>query len=231
MLSWHDMAVDAVVDRLKTSPQGLAAGEARGRLAEYGPNVLTEARRRTALAMFLGQFREFMILVLLVAAVISGLIGEAKDTVAIIAIVVLNAALGFVQEYRAEHAMEALKAMAAPNATVLRDGNMATVPASELVPGDIVLLQAGGIVPADLRLLESAHLRVEEAALTGESVPVEKIVQPIDGNMLPLGDRRNMAYKGTVVTYGRGRGGVVATGMATEFGKMAGLLQKAGDTS
>jgi Ca2+-transporting ATPase len=231
MPPWHAMAVDAIVDRLKTSPQGLTAGEARRRFAEYGPNMLTEGRRQTPLGMFLGQFRDFMILVLLVAAVISGLIGEAKDTIAIIAIVILNAVIGFVQEYRAERAMEALKAMAAPNATVVRDGNMATVPASELVPGDIVLLKAGGIVPADLRLVESAHLRVGKAPLTGESVPVEKIIEPIDDDTLPLGDRWNMAYKGTIVTYGRGRGVVVATGMATEFGKIAALLQEAGESS
>jgi Ca2+-transporting ATPase len=204
--TWHEMVVDAVVDRLKTSLHGLAAGEARRRFAEYGPNVLTEGRRRTPLGMFVGQFRDFMIVVLLIAAIILGLISEAKDTLVIVAIVVLNAVIGFVQEYRAERAMEALKAMAAPNATTVRDGHMSTVPAAELVPGDIVLLEAGGIVPADLRLVESAHLRVSEAPLTGESVPVEKIVEPIDGDTLPLGDRRNMAYKGTMVTYGRGHG-------------------------
>ena len=165
MLSWHEMAVNAVVDRLKTSPQGLAAGEARRRFAEYGPNVLPEGRRRTPLGMFLGQFRDFMILVLLVAAVTSGLLGEATDIITIIAIVVLNAVIGFVQEYRAERAMEALKAMAAPSATVLREGDIDTVPASELVPGDIVLLEAGGILPADLRLLESARLRIDEAPI------------------------------------------------------------------
>jgi Ca2+-transporting ATPase len=229
--TWHEMAVNAVVDRLKTSPQGLTAGEARHRVNAYGPNVLTEGRRRTSLGMFLGQFRDFMILVLLVAAVISGLLGEATDTITIIAIVVLNAVIGFVQEYRAERAMEALKAMAAPHAMVVRDRNLSTIPASELVPGDIVLLEAGSIVPADLRLVESAHLRVGEAPLTGESVPVEKIVDPIAGDTLPLGDRRNIAYKGTIVTYGRGRGVVVATGMATEFGKIAALLQEAGDSS
>jgi P-type Ca2+ transporter type 2C len=231
MTNWHSMATDAVIDHLETSRQGLSAKDVQRRLAEHGPNVLAEARRRTPLAMLLAQFRDFMILVLLVAAVISGLIGEAKDTIAIIAIVVLNGVIGFIQEYRAERALEALKAMAAPNATVLREGEISTVPAAELVPGDIVLLEAGGIVPADLRLLESAHLRVDESALTGESVPVEKIVEPLEGDALPLGDRRNMAYKGTIVTYGRGRGVAVSTGMATEFGKIATLLQQAGETS
>ena len=228
---WHAMTVDAVLDHLKTSPHGLSHEEVRRRLAEHGANVLAEGRKRTLLRMFVEQFKDFMILVLLVAAVISGLIGEATDTLVIIAIVSLNAVIGFVQEYRAERAMEALKAMAAPHARVLREGNISTVPASELVPGDIVLLEAGDIVPADLRLIESARLRVDEAPLTGESVPVEKIAAPIDGDALPLGDRRNMAYKGTIVTYGHGRGVVVATGMATEFGKIAALLQEGGELS
>jgi Ca2+-transporting ATPase len=231
MPNWHAMTADAVLAHVKTSSQGLSVGEAQHRLAEHGPNVLIEGKRRGPLTMVLGQFRDFMILVLLVAAVISGLIGEAKDTIAIIAIVILNAVIGFIQEYRAERAMEALRAMAAPSATVVRDGNVAAIPASELVPGDVVLLEAGGIVPADLRLIALAHLRADEAALTGESVPVEKVIAPVEGDTRPLGDRRNMAYKGTVVTYGHGRGVVVATGMATEFGKIAALLQEAGDTS
>ena len=229
MLHWHEMTVETVVDRLKTSPQGLSTEEARRRLAAVGPNEITEGKRRTPLRMFADQFTDVMILVLLAAAVISGLIGEAKDTIAIIVIVVLNAVIGFIQEYRADRAMEALKAMAAPTATVMRDGGIASVPASALVPGDIVWLEAGNIVPADLRLLDSAHLRVDESALTGESIPVEKSIDPIPDATPPLGDRRNMAYKGTMVTYGHARGVVVATGMATEFGKIATLLQQADD--
>jgi P-type Ca2+ transporter type 2C len=177
--------------------------------------------------MFVDQFSDFMILVLLAAAVISGLIGEAKDTIAIIVIVVLNALIGFIQEHRADRAMEALKAMAAPTATVMRGGGIASVPASALVPGDVTLLEAGNIVPADLRLLDSTHLRVDESALTGESIPVEKLSAPIPDATPPLGDRKNMAYKGTTVTYGRARGVVVGTGMATEFGRIAALLQQA----
>ena len=231
MLHWHEMTVETVVDRLKTSPQGLSTEEARRRLAAVGPNELTEGKRRTPLRMFCDQFTDFMILVLLAAAVISGLIGEAKDTIAIVVIVVLNAVIGFIQEYRADRAMEALKAMAAPTATVVRDGGIASVPASALVPGDVVLLEAGNIVPADLRLLDSAHLRVDESALTGESIPVEKSIEPIPDATPPLGDRKNMAYKGTMVTYGHARGVVVATGMATEFGKIAALLQQADDVN
>jgi P-type Ca2+ transporter type 2C len=224
---WHQMSVEAVLEALQSSPQGQSVEEAQRRLATDGPNEITEGRRRTPLRMFVDQFTDFMILVLLAAAIISGLIGEAKDTIAIVVIVVLNAVIGFIQEYRAERAMEALKAMAAPTATVIRDDGITAIPASEVVAGDVVLLEAGAIVPADLRLLDSAHLRVDESALTGESIPVEKSIDPIPDATPPLGDRKNMAYKGTVVTYGHGRGMVVATGMRTEFGRIAALLQQA----
>jgi Ca2+-transporting ATPase len=223
------MAIDAVVDELHTAPQGLTAPEVQRRLATYGPNSLTQGKQRSALGMFLAQFKDFMILVLLVAAGISGLIGEVGDTLAIVAILVLNAIIGFVQEFRAERAMEALRAMAAPTATAVRDGKTGIVPAADIVPGDIVLLEAGSIMPADLRLIESTHLRVDESALTGESVPVEKMGNALAAAELPLGDRTNMAYKGTIVTYGRGHGVVVATGMSTEFGKIAALLQATDD--
>ncbi|MBI3306752.1 MAG: cation-translocating P-type ATPase [Candidatus Omnitrophica bacterium] len=224
---WHFLSVPEVLDILKGSSSGLEKGEAQNRLARFGPNVLISGKKRTAVGMFLGQFTDFMILVLLAAAIVSGLVGDVKDTIVIAAILFLNAVIGFVQEYRAEKAMEALKAMAAPTATVLREGKSVVISAAELVPGDTVLLEAGRIVPADLRLIEAARLRADEAALTGESVPVEKIVAPIEREDIPLGDRRNMAYKGTIVTYGRGTGIVVATGMSTEFGKIAALLQSA----
>ncbi|MEK7385869.1 MAG: HAD-IC family P-type ATPase, partial [candidate division NC10 bacterium] len=229
MVRWHQQTADGALAGLATSPAGLSPAEARRRLAEHGPNALVETRRRTPLGMLAAQFTDFMILVLLGAAVVSGLIGDVEDTVAIVAIVLLNAVVGFVQEYRAERAMEALKAMAAPTATVVRDGRTAVVPAAEVVPGDVVLLEAGRVVPADLRLLEAANLRVEEAALTGESVPVDKTTELLHDPSLPIGDRTNMAYKGTVVTYGRGGGVVVATGMATELGRIATLLQEAGE--
>jgi Ca2+-transporting ATPase len=175
--------------------------------------------------MFFDQFRDFMILVLIAAAAISGMIGEVLDTIIILAIVLLNAVMGFTQEYRAQKAMEALKRLAAPSASVLRGGTPAAVPAATLVPGDVVLLEAGSVVPADLRLTDCASLKTEEAALTGESLSVEKHALPIPEDGLPLGDRRNMAFSGTSVSYGRGRGVVTATGMATELGKIAGLLQ------
>ncbi|HEC96920.1 MAG TPA: cation-translocating P-type ATPase [Nitrospirae bacterium] len=223
-MHWQ-MEAEKVVEVLKTSPQGLSNEEARKRLREYGPNELVEKKKKTPFEMFLDQFRDFMILVLIGAAVISGIVGEVTDTLVIILIVVINAVIGFVQEYRAEKAMAALKKMAALAATVVRDGQPVDIPASELVPGDIVILEAGKIVPADMRLMEVAQLKVEEAALTGESVPVEKLVTALHDETLPIGDRKNMLYKGTIITYGRGLGIVTATGMNTELGRIATMLQ------
>ncbi|BAU50203.1 ATPase [Sulfurifustis variabilis] len=223
--AWHVLSTDEVVRALATDTHaGLAPAEAAARLARHGPNRLREGRRRSPLRMLLDQFTDFMILVLLAAAVVSGFIGDAVDTIVILVIVVLNAVIGFVQEYRAERAIAALKALAAPNAHVKRGGESAVIPADELVPGDVVLLEAGNAVPADLRLVEAAQLRIDEAALTGESQAVEKQTGRLHEEDLPLGDRRNLAYKGTLLTYGRGRGVVVATGMDTELGRIAGLL-------
>ena len=222
---WHTQGVAETLATLDTRPGGLSAAEAAARLAAHGPNELVAKRKRTPLAMFLDQFKDFMIVVLIASAVLAGALGEAADTIAIVVIVVLNATLGFTQEYRAERAMEALKKMAASLATVVRDGAPAAIPAAQLVPGDIVHLEAGNVVPADLRLIEAARLKIEEAALTGESVPSEKRTDVLADAGLPIGDRRNLAYKGTVVTYGRGAGVVVATGMRTELGRIATLLQ------
>lgn len=225
-MNWHTMSVEDVFTFLKTSYKGITQEEAQVRLNAYGFNELKEKKKMTPLMMLLHQFTDFMILVLIAAALLSGLLGELSDTIAIIVIVVLNAIIGFVQEYRAEKAMEALKKMAAPLATVIREGTPVNIPAREIVPGDIVLLEAGKIIPADLRLIEAAQLKIEEAALTGESVPVEKQTQQINEENLPLGDRKNMAYNGTIVTYGRGSGITVATGMNTELGKIATMLQQ-----
>ncbi|MEC4684181.1 MAG: cation-translocating P-type ATPase [Nitrospirota bacterium] len=223
-MHWQ-MEAEKVAEVLKTSPQGLSNEEARKRLREYGPNELVEKKKKTPFEMFLDQFKDFMILVLIGAAVISGIVGEVTDTLVIILIVVINAVIGFVQEYRAEKAMAALKKMAALAATVVRDGQPVDIPASELVPGDIVILEAGKIVPADMRLMEVAQLKVEEAALTGESVPVEKVVTALHDESLSIGDRKNMVYKGTIITYGRGLAIVTATGMNTELGRIATMLQ------
>jgi P-type Ca2+ transporter type 2C len=222
---FYRKSVEESLLELKSGRTGLTADEARARRATYGPNELAEKQKKSVLLMFLGQFKDLMILVLIAAAVVSGIIGEPSDTVAIVVILVLNAALGFSQEYRAEKAMAALKKMAAANSFVLRSGQRVTLPAAEIVPGDIVLIEAGNVVPADLRLIESASLSVDEAALTGESMPVEKHSDPLPDDMLPLADRKNMLYKGTVVTYGRGRGVATATAMKTELGRIATMLQ------
>lgn len=225
-MHWHQKSADNIYEELKASPQGLSSEEAQKRLEQYGSNELTEKKKKTPFMMFLDQFKDFMILVLIGAAIISGFIGDTVDTIAIVIIIVLNAVIGFIQEYRAEKAMAALKRMAAATATVIRNGFPENIPASHLVPGDVVALEAGKIVPADIRFLEAAQLKVEEAALTGESVPVEKHTKSLHDEHLPIGDRKNMAYKGTFVTYGRGMGIVVATGMKTEFGRIANMLQE-----
>lgn len=228
-MRWYQTELQDVIEKLNSSPKGLSEDEARKRLEEYGLNELKEKKKKTPFMIFLDQFKDFMILVLIAAALVSGIIGELSDTIAIVVIVILNAIIGFVQEYRAEKAMEALKRMAAPFATVMRDGMTVNIPASQLVPGDIVILETGKIVPADMRLIELAQLKVNEATLTGESIPVEKNIKILHGEMISLGDRKNMVYKGTTVSYGRGIGIVVATGMETELGNIAMMLQEQKD--
>ncbi len=222
---WHCRSVAEALTVLGVNPQrGLAADEAVKRLTQSGPNLLREGHQRGPWRILLDQFTDFMILVLLAAAVLSGIIGDIADTLAIVAILVLNAIIGFTQEYRAAQAMAALRRIAAPTAIVVRDGQRIVMPARELVPGDIVLLEAGNMVPADLRLTDTVRMRIEEAALTGESMPVDKDAAALADADAALGDRRNMAYKGTIITYGRGSGVVVSTGMATELGRIAALL-------
>lgn len=223
--AWHALSPSAVGGELGVDGlTGLSATDVVERRARYGTNEVRERPRRGPWRMLLDQFSDFMILVLLGAAVLSGTVGDVKDTVAILVIVLLNAVIGFVQEYRAEKAIAALKKMAAAAAVVVRGNERISVAATELVPGDIVLLEAGNVVPADLRLTEAVQLRVDEAMLTGESVTVEKMTAALEGQDLPLGDRKNVAHKGTLTTNGRGRGIVVATGMATELGKIAAML-------
>ncbi|HEX6882238.1 MAG TPA: cation-translocating P-type ATPase [Planctomycetota bacterium] len=229
--AWHAHAVEALAAELGVDPaRGLAPEEAAARLARSGPNRLPEPERRSLVRMLLAQFGDVMVLVLLAAALVAGVVGEPLDTIAIVAIVLLNAVLGFVQEFRAERAVAALRALAAPSAAARRGGAMVTLPAAELVPGDVVLLEAGCIVPADLRLADVQHLRVDESALTGESLPVEKHARPLSAQTMALGDRANMAFKGTVATYGRAEGLVVATGMRTELGQVARLLAETEST-
>ena len=225
-MDWHSLRTEQVIEALQSSAAGLSATEAQKRLLTWGPNELSTGKKQHPFMMFLLQFTDFMILVLIAAAIIAGFLGEAIDAIAIIVIVLLNAIVGFIQEYRAEKAMEALKQMAAPSASVVREGSARAIPACTLVPGDLVLLEAGAVVPADMRIIEAALLKVEEAALTGESVPVDKETAPLTEPGLTLGDLRNMAFKGTTVTYGRAKGIVTGTGMHTELGKIATMLQE-----
>ena len=226
----HTCSADEVLERLGTTLDGLSTEEAAARLQDLGPNELPEGEKHTLFGMIVEQFKDFLILLLIAAAIISGpLLNEWVDTIAILIIVILNATIGVFQEYRAERAMEALREMAGTVASVRRDGTVSEVPASALTVGDIVLLDAGRVVPADLRIVEAASLRVAEAALTGESLPVEKESDAAGEAACPLGDRVSMAYKGTQVVYGRGVGVVVGVGLNTEIGKIAGLLGDTGD--
>ncbi len=218
---FHTLTVDETYEALSVSSDGLEEKEALKRVAIYGRNELKEEKSRSLAAKFLDQFKDLMIIILLVAAAISGFMGEITDTVIILAVVIINAVLGVMQESKAEKALEALKKMSAPFTKVKRGGDVKQIKASEVVPGDIVILEAGNYIPADLRLIESSNLKIEEAALTGESVPVEKSIDKIDKEDIVIGDRRNMAYTSSVVTYGRGSGIAVSTGMNTEVGKIA----------
>ncbi len=224
--AWHTVETDAVITRLQVDvTHGISEQDATARLAQYGANELVEKKLKSPWAILWEQITNPLVLLLIFAAVISAFLGKADSVIAISAIVVLNAILGVVQEYRAEQAMAALKKMAAPLVRVRRGGRVSEVESRNVVPGDLVLLEAGSIVPADARLVESANLRVAEAALTGESQPVEKAPGVIADEKAPLGDRSNMVYMGTAVTYGRGTALIVETGMQTELGRIAELIQ------
>ena len=222
---WHALGTDEVLRDLEVHEDGLTSEEAAQRLHRYGHNQLHEAPRPGWLAMLWDQLNSFVVILLIVASAISALLGEWVDASAILSIVVLNTILGIVQERRAEEALAALKRLAAPDAQVLRDGHHEIVSSRNLVPGDIVFLEAGNYIPADLRLLEAVNLRIEEASLTGESLPVQKNAATVLGRNVPLGDRRNTAFMGTLVAYGRGRGVVTSTGMHTQLGLIARMLQ------
>jgi Ca2+-transporting ATPase len=212
---WHTLAVDDAMARLGAERRGLSREEAARRFAQHGPNELQSLGRESAWHIFVAQFKNVLILILLAGTVVSGFLGHALEAVVITVIVLLAVLLGFIQEYRAGRALEALRRMAAPVAHVIRDGQEESLPARELVPGDVVILRAGDRVPADARLTDAVNLTIDEGALTGESAPVEKSVAALDDERMPLGDRRNMSYAGTLVVYGRGQGVVASTGMAT----------------
>lgn len=230
--SFFTQSTDETLKSLATTTDGLTQDQVAERLAKYGRNQLTETKRKSLFVRFLEQFKDFMIIVLLVAAMIAGFLAhEWPDAIIILAVVILNAVFGVFQEAKAEQAIDALKEMATPDAHVRRNGQIVKIKSEELVVGDIVLLEAGDIVPADLRLLESVALKIEESALTGESVPVDKTVATLTDPESGIGDRTNMAFMNSNVTYGRGVGVVTGTGMQTEVGKIAGMLNQAGETT
>ncbi|HZI24836.1 MAG TPA: HAD-IC family P-type ATPase, partial [Chryseolinea sp.] len=224
-MNFHLKPVSEIERSLNTNSQGLTNAEANQRLKTEGPNLLEAKKKKTILGILLSQLSDFMILILIGAAIISGIVGDVTDTIVILAIVIINAIVGFIQEWRAEKAMEALETMAASHAKVRRDNHTADIPAADLVTGDVVLLEAGNIIPADVRFIETHSLKVDESSLTGESVNIEKVTDPLTNGDYTLGDRINMGYKGTHVTNGRAVAYVVTTGMKTELGRIAKLIQ------
>ncbi len=228
-INWHSLSHEEVIQSLETEIQtGLSSSDVEKRQKQYGLNQLQEAPRPGFIKMVLDQLKGFVIIILIVAAIVSAVMGEYVEAVAILAIVVLNAVLGVIQESRAEEALAALKKLSAPDAQVIRDGKRIAVPAPQLVPGDVVFLEAGNYIPADIRLIEAINLKVEEAALTGESLPVQKNAVSALAEDIPLGDRKNTVFMGTLVSYGRGKGVVVSTGMHTQLGMIATMLQAVG---
>lgn len=224
-IAWHAMDINEVFRKLRTSRNGLSEDDAKKRLVKYGPNIIEREKRRSPFLIFLDQFKSPLIILLLIATILSLAIGETMDAITIIAIVIASSILGFYQEYRAEQAVEALRKLITPTARVIRDGKEKEIPAHDVVPGDVIVLSSGDRVPADARLIEVINLKVDEAPLTGESVPVEKRIEKLPRETA-LSDRKNMVYAGTVVTYGKGKAVVVATGMMTEIGKIATTLQR-----
>lgn len=236
MQFFHCSSIDDILSHFKTVlSEGLSSSDASSRLSQYGHNVLVSKKKKTVLRVFLEQFKGSMVIILLVAAVVSGVIGILEDeglteTIIIISILIINAIIGVFEELKAEASLEALNKMSSPRSKVLREGSVIELVSTEIVPGDVVILETGDIVPADIRLFESVNLKVQEAALTGESVPVEKQTNVISQTDIPIGDRNNMVFSTSIVTYGRAKGIVVATGMNTEVGKIANMLQNTAQT-
>jgi len=225
--SWHTRQVTEVLNELNTdADNGLNNAEASNRLKKYGTNELIERTRKKPLIILLEQFTSTLVVILIIAAIISGFLGKPTETFAILAIVLLFAILSFIQEYRAEKAMAALKKLTVPHVKVQRNSQLSEISAKELVPGDIIILETGNMVPADVRLIETVNLRAQESALTGESEPVDKNIEILDKVDIPLGDRKNLCYMGTIVSYGHGKAIVVETGMRTELGRIAQLIQE-----
>ena len=227
---WHALKLTEVYETLHTSEEGLGDAEAAERLKKHGRNELRSKPPKTILQMLKAQIIDPMVLILIGAAAFSAILQEWTEAAVIFVIVIVNAVIGIVQEKKAQSSLEALRNMSAPTARVLRQGEESVIPASDLVVGDVVMLGDGDMVPADLRLIDSANLKVQEASLTGESVPSEKEAEDLLPEDCPLGDRSNMAYTTAIVTYGRATGVVVATGMDTEVGNIAGMLDNQDDT-
>jgi len=225
IIQWHFLPFDIAIKKLESHLNGLSNEQADQRLLQIGPNELKKGKSTSAFKLFISQFTSLLIIILIIAAILSAFIGEGVEAFAILIIVVLAGVLGFLQEYQAEKAIESLQKMAAPFASVIREGKEKSIPARCIVPGDIIILRIGDNIPADARLIEVMNLKIDEASLTGESESVEKIAAPLPQGDTSLGDRLNMAYMGTSVSYGRGKAVVTATGMSTEFGKIADLLQ------
>ncbi len=225
-MNWHKLTIEEVYKSTGSDQKGLSTAEAQKKIEQTGLNELQEGKKKSIALILLGQFKDVMILILLAAALVSGIVGDFTDTIVILIIVLLNALIGFSQEYGAEKAMQALKKMAVTKVRTVRDGNFTWLPATCLVPGDVVMLEAGSAVPADVRIIESVNLKIEESALTGESQAIDKITDPLPEENLAIGDQTNMAFKGTFVSYGRGTGVVIATGMDTELGRIARMLQE-----
>ena len=224
-MNWHSMTTEEVLSHLDSDQKGINSEQAAQRLSLHGLNQLESPTKPSPLKIFISKFKDYMVLVLVLAAVISFIAGETTNAYVILGIIVLIAIIGFVQEYKAEKAMEALRDMVAPEADVLRNGRMSTIPAADLVPGDVVFLEAGDKVPADCRILEQTSLQIIESSLTGESLPVEKIVFPLPEEEA-LADRKNMAFMGTIVSQGNCKAIVIATGLCTELGKISGMMKK-----
>ncbi|HPG32002.1 MAG TPA: HAD-IC family P-type ATPase, partial [bacterium] len=222
---WHNLDIEEIYAKFNSSSNGLDDISVETQTEKFGKNILIEKKRKHPVVLFLNQFTDFLIIILIISAVISAVIGELNDSLPIVIIVVINAIIGFIQEYRAEKAMEALKKMATPSCAAIRNGTHTNISAEDLVPGDIVVLEAGNIAPADIRIIESFNLKSNESALTGESEEILKFSKKINETDIPLGDRKNMIYAGSAVTYGRGTGIVVNTGMNTELGKIASMIQ------
>ena len=234
---WFNKTKQEVVEELNTNLElGLTEKQVEEQQEKYGMNELTAKKKKTIFQKFIAQFKDFMIIVLIIAAIVSGVVGIAEgegitDTIIILIVVIVNAVIGVLQENKAEKSLEALQKMSSHASKVIRNGNLIVVPSKDLVPGDLVVLETGDFVPADLRMIEAVNLKAQESALTGESVPVEKTAEAIEGEEISLGDRTNMAFSSSLITYGRGKGIVVETGMHTEVGKIAGIINETVDAA